>query len=203
VQIGVLALQGAVREHLRVLEDLGVPGKEVRRPHDLEGLDGIILPGGESTAIGLLMTEYGLRAPLASGELPMFGTCAGMILMAKRLEGGEPPWLGVLDVTVLRNAYGRQRESFEAPVEVAEVGTVRGVFIRAPYVTQVGPAAEVLAYDNRGHPIVVRQGPHLATSFHPELARDSRLHALFVSGIRARAAEREQADAPAGGRIPS
>lgn len=185
MRIGVLALQGAVREHLRVLEDLGVTGTEVRRGRDLEDLEGIILPGGESTAIGLLMTEYGLREPLSSGKMPMFGTCAGMILMAQRLDAGEEPWLGVLDVTVKRNAYGRQRESFEAPIQVTEVGTVRGVFIRAPYITDVGPEAEVLARDSEGHPIVVRQGIHLAASFHPELARDSRLHALFLSGVRA------------------
>lgn len=198
MRIGVLALQGAFREHLHVLEDLGVQGSEVRRPRDLEGLEGLILPGGESTAIGMLMTEYGLREPLASGALPLFGTCAGMILMAERLGGREAPWLSVLDVTVLRNAYGRQRESFEAPIEVAEVGTVRGVFIRAPYVTEVGPKAEVLGRDSDGHPIVVRQGVHLAASFHPELARDSRLHALFLSGIRAHRADTQEAETAAG-----
>lgn len=197
MRIGVLAIQGAVREHLRVLEDLGIRGVEVRRARDLEGLDGLILPGGESTAIGMLMTEYGLREPLASGTLPLFGTCAGMILMAKRLDGNEAPWLSVLDATVRRNAYGRQRESFEAPIDVAEVGTVRGVFIRAPYITEVGPSAEILARDGDGHPIVVRQGVHLATSFHPELARDSRLHALFLSGIRA-SRETQEAGTAAG-----
>ena len=198
MRIGVLALQGAVREHLRVLEDLGVTGVAVRRPRDLTGLQGIVLPGGESTTIGLLMTEYGLREPLSQGTLPMFGTCAGMILMARRLEGPETPWLSVLDVTVRRNANGRQRESFEAPIEISEVGTVRGVFIRAPYITEVGPEAEVLAQDGDGHAIVVRQGPHLAASFHPELARDSRLHALFLSGLRPRRAATQGAAAGKG-----
>jgi 5'-phosphate synthase pdxT subunit len=187
VRIGVLALQGAVREHLAVLAQLGVEGVPVKRPQDLEGLDGIILPGGESTTIGRLMTEYGLREPLAQGDLPMFGTCAGMILMAREIEGGEHPWLGVLDVTVRRNAYGRQRESFEAPVEVAGVGAVHAVFIRAPYLTRTGPEVEVLARDHQGNPVVVRQGVHLASAFHPELAGEPRLHQLFLGGISAKA----------------
>lgn len=181
--VGILALQGAVREHAAVLQDLGARVRSVKRPSDLEGLWGIVLPGGESTAIGLLMTEYGLREPLRSGYLPTFGTCAGMILMARRIEGGEPPWLGILDVAVARNAYGRQRESFEADLEVGGIGQVRGVFIRAPYVTEVGHGVEVLARDHGGHAVVVRQGPHLATAFHPELAGEHRLHAAFLAGL--------------------
>jgi 5'-phosphate synthase pdxT subunit len=182
--VGVLALQGAVREHQRILERLGVAVRQVKRPADLDGLWGIVLPGGESTTIGMLMTEYGLRAPLAEGRLPVFGTCAGMILMASRIEGGEPPWLGILDVAVVRNAYGRQRESFETDLEVAGVGRVRGVFIRAPYVAEVGAGVEVLAADAGGHPVVVRQGPHLAAAFHPELAGETRLHAAFLAALR-------------------
>lgn len=184
----MLALQGAVREHVAILNRLGVESRVVKRPTDLDGLEGIIVPGGESTTIGMLMTEYGLRAPLATGRLPMFGTCAGMIVMARAIEGGEPPWLSILNVTVARNAYGRQRESFEADLEVAGVGVVHGVFIRAPYVSQVGDGAEVLARDGQGHPVVVRQGRHLAASFHPELAGDPRLHRLFVEGLASTAA---------------
>jgi len=188
--VGVLGLQGAVREHVAMVEEAGAEARVVKRPADLDGLAGIVLPGGESTTIGMLMTEYGLREPLARGDLPCFGTCAGMILMAGALEGGhgEPPWLSVMDITVARNAYGRQRESFEADLEVKGIGAVRGVFIRAPYVTRVGPGVEVLASDAEGHAVVVRQGRHLAAAFHPEMARDSRLHRAFLAGLAAPAA---------------
>ncbi len=174
-----------MREHVAVLEGLGAEARPVKRVDDLAGLWGLVLPGGESTTIGMLMGEYGLRAPLSSGELPLFGTCAGLILMARRIEGGEAPWLGVLDIAVVRNAYGRQGESFEADLDVHGIGPVRGVFIRAPYVSEVGAAVEVLARDEGGHPVVVRQGPHLAAAFHPELAGEGRLHAAFIAGLRA------------------
>jgi len=180
--VGVLALQGAVREHVAVLEGLGARPRLVKRAEDLAGLWGIVLPGGESTTIGMLMGEYGLRAPLSTGRLPMFGTCAGMILMAREITG-EAAWLGVLDVTVVRNAYGRQGESFEADLPVAGIGGVRGVFIRAPYVTRVGPDVEVLAVDGDQHPVVVRQSMHMAAAFHPELAGERRLHAAFVARL--------------------
>lgn len=166
-----------------MLESLGAAVRPVKRPEDLDGLHGIVLPGGESTTIGMLMTEYGLRDPLSEGTLPVFGTCAGMILMARSIQGGEAPWLSILNVSVARNAYGRQRESFEADLDVAGVGAVRGVFIRAPYVTEVGEGVEVLAKDQGGHPVVVRQGPHLAAAFHPELSGDNRLHRAFVEGL--------------------
>lgn len=172
-----------MREHVAVLEGLGAEARPVKRAADLDGLWGLILPGGESTTIGMLMGEYGLRTPLATGRLPMFGTCAGLILMARRIEGGEAPWLGVLDVTVVRNAYGRQGESFETDLAVRGVGRVRGVFIRAPYIAAAGTGVEVLARDGGGHPVVVREGVHLASAFHPELAGENRLHAAFLSGL--------------------
>jgi pyridoxal 5'-phosphate synthase pdxT subunit len=181
--VGVLALQGAVREHIRVLEGLGAEARPVKRAHDLDGLWGIVLPGGESTTIGMLMGEYGLREPLGGGRLPVFGTCAGLILMARRLQGGEPPWLAILDVTVVRNAYGRQGESHEADIDVAGIGRVRGVFIRAPYISEAAAEVEVLARDDAGHPVVVRQGAHLGAAFHPELAGEGRLHAAFLAGL--------------------
>lgn len=172
-----------MREHVAILEGLGVETRPVKRPQDLDGLAGIVLPGGESTTIGMLMTEYGLREPLSRGTLPVFGTCAGMILMARTIVGGEAPWLSILDVSVTRNAYGRQRESFEADLVVAGVGNVHGVFIRAPYVSEAGSAVEVLARDTRGHAVVVRQGRHLAAAFHPELAGDGRLHRSFLERL--------------------
>lgn len=172
-----------MREHAAVLDALGAEVSLVRRVDDLEGLWGIVLPGGESTTIGMLMTEYGLRAPLATGALPVLGTCAGLILMARRLEGGEAPWLGLLDVTVLRNAYGRQGESHETDLDVTGIGVVRGVFIRAPYISEVGEGVEILGRDGAGHPVVVRQGRHLGLAFHPELAAEGRVHAAFLKGL--------------------
>lgn len=173
-----------MREHVAVLEGLGVETRQVKRISDLEGLWGIVLPGGESTTIGMLMGEYGLLEPLAAGGLPVFGTCAGLILMASRLEGGEAPWLRLLDVSVARNAYGRQGESHEADLDVTGIGRVRGVFIRAPYVTRSGPQVEVLAQDAEGHPVVVRQDAHVGAAFHPELAGESRLHQAFLAGLK-------------------
>jgi len=183
--IGVLALQGDVREHLAVLARLGVDALAVRRPEELDRCAGLVLPGGESTTIVRLARTFGLLEPLrerVAGGMPAFGTCAGMILLADRVldgvEGQET--IGGLDITVRRNAFGRQVDSFEGPVEVAGLGApVHGVFIRAPWVEQVGPGVEVLA-EAHGHPVAVRQGPLLATSFHPEVGSDDRLHRLFT-----------------------
>lgn len=180
-----------MREHVRALRAVGATCREVRRPEDLDGLDGLVLPGGESTTMGRLLDLFGLLGPLRErlgGGLPVYGTCAGMILLSREVVDGRPgqPLLGGLDVAVRRNAFGSQVDSFEADLEMAHVGTVHGVFIRAPWVEDVGPEVEVLAVA-AGHPVAVRQGSVLATSFHPELTDDTRVHALFVSSIKGRA----------------
>jgi len=185
-RVGVLAVQGAVREHMDALRDIGAEPVAVRLPPDLEGLDALILPGGESTAMRRLIDEYGLREPIqamARAGTPMLGTCAGMILLAERIEDGDLPVLGVLDVTVRRNAYGRQLDSYESDLEMPALGDepLHGVFIRAPVVAEHGPDVEVLARDAEGRPIAVRQGKLLATAFHPELTQDRRLHRLLLS----------------------
>lgn len=182
--IGVLDLQGAVREHLAVLQSLSVPTRCIRLPEELEEVDGLILPGGESTTIGKLMAWRGIdnaiRQRNAQG-MPIFGTCAGLILLAKRIEGFDQDHLGLLDVTVRRNAFGRQVESFEAEIPCTAMGEtpVHGVFIRAPEVTECGSGVEVLG-NFRNRIVAVRQETILGTSFHPELTSDSRIHAYFV-----------------------
>ena len=187
-RIGVLALQGAVREHAEAIRDVGAEPVLVRLPADLEGLDALILPGGESTAMRRLIDRYGLREPIlamAGRGAPMLGTCAGMILLADRLTDGEPAVFGLLDVAVERNAYGRQLDSFEADLDMPALGDdpLHGVFIRAPVVVDVGEGVEVLARDEDGRPIAVRQGRVLATAFHPELTADRRLHRLLLELI--------------------
>ena len=187
-RVGVLALQGAVREHVNALREVGAEAVEVRLPRDLAGLDALILPGGESTTQRRLLERYGLIEPIramARAGAPMWGTCAGMILLAGRQGDGTPGVLDLLDVEVQRNAYGRQLDSFEADVEVAGIGPepLHGVFIRAPVLSEVGPEVEVLARDAQGRPIAVRQGRVLATAFHPELTDDRRLHRLLVELI--------------------
>jgi 5'-phosphate synthase pdxT subunit len=183
-RVGVLALQGDVREHITALRAAGAEPVEVRRAVDLEGLSGIILPGGESTTMGKLLRIFELLEPLrtlVAGGLPTYGTCAGMILLASEVVDGrhDQELLGGLDITVRRNAFGSQVHSFEGPLDVDGVGTVHGVFIRAPWVERAGPSVEVLASVG-GHPVAVRQGHLLATSFHPELTGDERMHAFFV-----------------------
>jgi 5'-phosphate synthase pdxT subunit len=187
-RVGILAVQGDVREHAVALREIGAEPVEVRLPRDLVGLDALILPGGESTTMRKLIDRYGLREPivaLAHGGAPLYGTCAGMILLADRLADGEEPVLRLLDITVQRNAYGRQLDSFEADVEIPSLGNepLHGVFIRAPVVSEVGPKVEVLARDADGRPIAVRQGRVMATAFHPELTPDRRLHRLFLEQI--------------------
>ena len=184
-RIGVLAVQGAVREHVDAVRDVGGDPVEVRLPRDLVDLDALILPGGESTTMRKLIDDYGLREPIgamARAGSPMLGTCAGMILLAERIADGDEPVFGLLDITVRRNGYGRQLDSFEADLEVPVLGDepLHGVFIRAPQVAEVGPRAEVLAHDPDGQPVAVRQGRLLATSFHPELTGDRRLHRLLA-----------------------
>lgn len=187
MNVGVLALQGDVIEHVRVLQGLGAQATEVRVPSHLERVDGLIIPGGESTTIGTLLARYGLdRAIPARVQegLCVYGTCAGMILLARTVRGGEPPLLRLMDITVLRNAYGRQVDSFEADLDVPVLGPppVRAVFIRAPIIEEIGSAVDVLASLD-GQPVLVRQGGLLASSFHPELSPDERVHRYFLEMI--------------------
>jgi 5'-phosphate synthase pdxT subunit len=188
-KIGVIALQGAFAEHRAALEALGAHACEIRGPEGLAGLDGVVLPGGESTTMSLLLESSGLGDALAerlADGVPAFGTCAGLILLAGEVADGRPDQrsFGVLDVSVLRNGYGRQRDSFEADLSIPAVGAdpFPGVFIRAPRITRVGGEVEVLASVG-GDPVLVRQGPLLAAAFHPELSGDLRLHQLFLERV--------------------
>ena len=192
--MGVLALQGDVREHLSVLTSIGVTARAVRRPAELDAVDALVLPGGESTTMARLAQSFDLLEPLReriSGGLPALGTCAGMILLADRVRDGVA-WqqtIGGLDITVRRNAFGRQVDSFEEDLHVAGlVEHVHAVFIRAPWVEEVGAGVEVLAQVEAGPAagriVAVREGPLMATSFHPEVGGDSRIHELFVAGFR-------------------
>jgi 5'-phosphate synthase pdxT subunit len=177
VRIGVLAVQGNFREHVAVLRRLGADPVEVRKPEQLEGLDGLIIPGGESTAITRLIRLYGLEDAIRRFEAPVFGTCAGMILLDRN-------HLGLVDLAVERNAYGRQVASFEADLELEHEGApLRGVFIRAPRVSDAGPDVEVVA-ELDGEPVLLRQGRFLVASFHPELTNDTRVHELFLDLVR-------------------
>ncbi len=188
MKIGVLALQGDFAEHARILRALGQQPVEVRLPGQLEGLAGLIIPGGESTTIGKLAVDYGLLGPLraaARAGLPVWGTCAGLILLAEDI-GRDQPLVGGLDVEVERNAFGRQVDSFETDLDIAGLpgGPFRAVFIRAPLVRSAGEEVEVLARLADGRIVAVRQGRLLGTSFHPELTDDLRLHAHFVEICR-------------------
>jgi pyridoxal 5'-phosphate synthase pdxT subunit len=181
MKAGVLALQGDFREHARMLVDAGATPVLVRTPEDLASVECLAIPGGESTTIGRLASRFGLVEPIQERVrqgMPVFGTCAGMIVLAREVNGGEP-LLGLMDIGVDRNAYGRQVDSFEADVDLKDVGPVRGVFIRAPQVSRVGEGVEVLAR-HEGRPVVVRQGSMLAATFHPEIAGDPHLHAYFL-----------------------
>jgi pyridoxal 5'-phosphate synthase pdxT subunit len=189
-RVGVLAYQGDVREHLAALEAAGAVPVEVRTLEELDTVDGLVVPGGESTVIGKLASRYGLLEPLrerARAGLPVLGTCAGMIFLAREVEGPPQDLLGVLDVRVRRNAFGRQVASFEAEVDVKGVdgGPVAGAFIRAPWVADAGPEVEVLA-EVEGKVVAVRQGNLLATAFHPELSGEVRLHRWLVGLIAER-----------------
>ena len=177
MRIGVLAVQGNFREHLAMLRTLGADASEVRLPEQLEGLDGLVIPGGESTAITRLMRLYGLEEAIRTFTEPVFGTCAGMILL-------DRAHLGLVDVEVERNGYGRQLASFEADLALAgDPEPLRGVFIRAPRVTDAGPEVEVLA-SHDGVPVLLRQGRFLVASFHPELTGDTRVHERFLELVR-------------------
>ncbi len=202
MKVGVLALQGAFIEHIQMLRELGVEAVEVRLPADLEGLDGLIIPGGESTTIGKLADTFELTEPLrdfAAGK-PVWGTCAGMIFMAKEI-GRDQPLLGVMDIVVERNAFGRQVDSFVTPLEVDAlhgVDALQGekakpfpaVFIRGPRLVEAHGDAQIIARLADGTPVAARQGQWLATSFHPELSGDSRFHEYFVRMIEEQEKER-------------
>jgi pyridoxal 5'-phosphate synthase pdxT subunit len=188
--IGVLALQGDVREHLTALASVGAPARRVRRPEELADVDGLVIPGGESTTMSKLAVAFGLLEPLRErvrAGLPVYGTCAGMIMVADKIIDGrdDQETVGGIDMIVRRNAFGRQNESFEAAIDITGIagGPVDGVFIRAPWVESVGAGAEVLA-TYQGHPVAVRQRHVLATAFHPELTGDHRVHALFAAMVR-------------------
>lgn len=206
--VGVLALQGDVAEHSAALADLGVAGRAVRRPPDLLGLDGIVLPGGESTTLSMLLASSGLAEPLGKeidAGLPVFGTCAGLILLARTVTGGRPDQTSfkAIDLTVRRNGYGRQCQSFECELDVPVLGPdpVPAVFIRAPVVESTGPGVEILAtvgvatasappgaggveLDGKTTPVICRQRSVLVSAFHPELTGDRRVHGLFVTMIQ-------------------
>jgi 5'-phosphate synthase pdxT subunit len=195
-RIGVLALQGSFIEHIAILERLGVEPPAVRLPKELASLDGLIIPGGESTTIGKLAITYKLMEGLKRlGEdgLPIWGTCAGMILLAKEIAGAHQPRLGLMDMTVERNAFGRQVESFEADILIPDLDTVsseeekgkefHAVFIRAPWIRKVGAGVEVLAALDDGTIVAARQGNLLATAFHPELTEDARFHRYFLKMV--------------------
>jgi len=204
--VGVLALQGDVREHLATLPELGAEAVTVRRPEELAAVDALVVPGGESTTMAKLAARSGLLGPLrdaVAGGLPVYGSCAGMIMLADRLldAPADQVTVGGLDVTVRRNAFGRQVDSFESQVEIDGVagGPVHAVFIRAPWVEQAGEGVQVLGRvvggPADGRIVAVRQGNLVATSFHPELTGDRRVHALFVDIVRRHLAEQAGVDA--------
>jgi pyridoxal 5'-phosphate synthase pdxT subunit len=196
-RVGVLALQGDVREHARVLSQLGADVRLVRRPEDLAAVDGLVLPGGESSVIDKLARAFGMQGPVRAAigsGMPVYGTCAGLILLADEITGaiaGQETF-GGLDVTVARNAFGGQVESFETELEVAhpagfDGGPVHAAFIRAPVVTRVGPRATPLATLPDGRVVAVEQGPLLGTAFHPEVSGETRFHERFLAHVRAAA----------------
>ena len=191
MRIGVLALQGAFAEHIAVLHQLEAEAVPVRLPEELEGLDGLVIPGGESTSIGRLMRDYKLTNQIrdrAKNGLPVFGTCAGMILLAKKSSDAYPESLGLMDINVKRNAFGRQRESFEAELTIPVLGEkpFPGVFIRAPLIERVNSQVEILARLADGTIVAVRQEKLLALAFHPELTDDLRFHQYFLDIIAGR-----------------
>ena len=185
MKVGVLAIQGDFAEHQAALERIGQKSVQVRLPRDLENLDGLIIPGGESTTFAKLMDFYDLREPIAGFAqrgAAVWGTCAGLIMMARELTDPKPTPMGLMDIVVERNAFGRQVDSFEADLPVAGLGVdlLRAIFIRAPAICHVGPEVEVLASLPDGRAVAVRQGNLLATAFHPELGGDSRMHSYFL-----------------------
>lgn len=189
-RIGVLALQGDFAEHIGIFQRLGIAAREVRQPQELTGLDGLVIPGGESTTVARLISEFALLEPLrerAQNGFPIWGTCAGMIVLAQRASELTSPTLGALAIAVRRNAFGRQVDSFEADLDVPALGqqAFHAIFIRAPIVEEVDDGVEVLAKLKNGKAVAVRQANALATAFHPELTEDYRFHQYFIELVRA------------------
>ncbi len=186
MRIGVLGLQGDFREHLNIVRSLGVAAHDVRTLAQLDAVDGLIIPGGESTTMAYLLEKTGMLSALrerGAGGFPIYGTCAGMILLARELTDSYPEnRLALMDISVKRNAYGRQRDSFEADLHIKEIGDFHAVFIRAPKIVRVGSGVEVLA-EHEGAPVLVRQKNLLASSFHPELTGDPRVHRYFLKMV--------------------
>ena len=194
MNIGVLAVQGDFAEHIAMLRKMGFDPREVRLPEQLDGLDGLIIPGGESTTLSRLMSIYHLREPvarMATEGRAVWGTCAGMIMLANEITEHDPVPLGLMDIGVRRNAFGRQVDSFEQPLQIAPLAPepYNCIFIRAPVVIRVGPAVDVLARLDDGRPVAVRQDNLLATSFHPELTADTRVHQYFVGLVQGKSPE--------------
>ena len=185
MEVGVLAVQGDFAEHIAVLAKLGVQAREVRLPEHLDSLDGLIIPGGESTTLSRLMTIYNLREPMqqmAAQGCAVWGTCAGMIMLAQEITENDPVPLGIMDIGVQRNAFGRQVDSFEQTLDVSAFGSdpYHGIFIRAPLIIRVGKDVKVLSALDADRPVAVQQGKLMATSFHPELTNDYRFHSYFL-----------------------
>lgn len=192
VRIGVLALQGDFAKHIESLQRLGVQAVPIRLAKELDEIDGLIIPGGESTTVGKLMSRFGVDQAIVrrvDEGMPVFGTCTGMILLAREIEGSRQPRLGLMNMTVRRNAFGRQVDSFEADLPIPEIGDhpVRAVFIRAPFVTQVQNNAKILSQLDEGRIVFVREGNCLAAAFHPELTDDTRVHEYFLKMVRGEA----------------
>jgi pyridoxal 5'-phosphate synthase pdxT subunit len=188
MRIGVLALQGDYQKHIDMLQRLGVEAVPVRTADEVRELDGLIIPGGESTTIGKLMRRFGVDEAIiekVQAGMPLYGTCAGLIMMASDIEDSDQDTLGLLDMTVRRNAFGRQVDSFETDMQIPEFGPepIRAIFIRAPFVTEVRNGIKTLASIN-GHPVLIQQGNLLASSFHPELTDDTRLHQYFLDLVK-------------------
>ncbi len=181
--IGILAIQGSVIEHKKILDNIGIRNIYVKDFDSIKKVDGIIIPGGESTTITKILRKKKLDEYIKENELPTFGTCAGAIVMSKEIIGMNQYCMGLIDMKIQRNAYGRQRESFETEIDIKGIGKFWGVFIRAPIIREVGKGVEVLS-THENNPVLVRQKYHLAATFHPELTDDARIHKLFIEMIR-------------------
>ena len=186
MKIGVLALQGDFKEHIEMLKKCNVDAKEIRLPSELKDVDGLVIPGGESTTIGKLLNSSGLHDEIIkkyNEGMPIYGTCAGTILLAKNIEKSDQPRLGLLDVNVIRNDYGRQINSFEAPLDLRRIGKFNGIFIRAPVISRLNNGVEILGKEGK-NPVLIRQDNILASTFHPELTDDARIHKYFVEMVK-------------------
>ena len=186
MKVGILALQGDVREHIEILRKLNAESVKVKLPQDLEDIDALIIPGGESTTIGMLIKKYNLDTKIRekyTKGMPIYGTCAGAILLAKNIENSRQPKLSLIDIEIERNAYGRQAESFEAELNIKKIGKFKGIFIRAPIVKTVYDGVEILAEHNN-FPVMIKQDNILITTFHPELTNDLRVHKYFLNMVK-------------------